>query len=166
MVDATERFSLALLQPGQAQKEIFHNEALTTIDALLHPVAQAADVNDPPTTPAVGQCWIIGGAPTGAWAGHADAIALWSVGGWRFIAPVPGMLVWVMADGLWARRGTGDWVVGDLVAGSLSIGGTQVVGAQRAAITNPGGGSTIDVEARAAISALLGAARFHGLIAT
>ena len=166
MADATARFTLDLLQPGQAQKEIFHNEALTLVDALLHPVAQAAGVNDPPGTPLPGQSWIVGDAPTGAWSAQDEKIAYWATGGWRFIEPVPGMLVWVISDGLWALRESSGWEIGTLPASSLRISGAQVVGEQEAAISDPVGGTIIDVEARAAIAALIAAARAHGLIAT
>lgn len=147
MADDSARFALPYLQPGQAQKELFHNEALTTIDALLHPVAQTIGDDAPPATPGIGQCWIIGASPSGAWSGHPHEIALWSEGGWRFIAPAPGMMVWLAGDGVWAREAAGSWTVS-------------------AAIPNPAGGATVDAEARTAIAALLGAFRAHGLIAT
>jgi hypothetical protein len=147
MAESSGRFGLPYLQPGQAQKELFHNEALAAIDALLHPVAQTFGDDAPPSTPAIGQCWIIGAAPTGAWSGHSHDIALWSEGGWRFIASVPGMMVWLANDSVWAREVAGNWEV-------------------TAAIADPTGGSTVDTEARAAIFALLSAVRSHGLIAT
>ena len=48
---------------------------------------------------------------------------------------------------------------------ALNIGGQQVVGARGAAIAAPAGGTAVDVEGRAAISAILAALRSHGLIA-
>lgn len=55
----------------------------------------------------------------------------------------------------------------DLEAGGVHrIGGVQVVGARRPAIGDPSGGTTIDAEARAALTAILGALRTHGLIAS
>jgi hypothetical protein len=45
------------------------------------------------------------------------------------------------------------------------LGGLVVVGAWGAAIAAPAGGTTIDVEGRAAISAILAALRSHGMIA-
>jgi len=42
----------------------------------------------------------------------------------------------------------------------------QVVGPQEAAIAAPSGGSAVDVEARAALGAILDALRGHGLIAS
>ncbi len=47
MSEETPRFELAFIIPGQAQKELFHNEALTTIDLLL----QAAVEGPVPTIP-------------------------------------------------------------------------------------------------------------------
>ena len=35
MTERSARFALPLLQPGQAQKEVFHNEALTAVALLI-----------------------------------------------------------------------------------------------------------------------------------
>lgn len=63
----------------------------------------------------------------------------------------------------------GDTGIGDLDLGPgkvFKVNGVQVVSAQGAAIANAAGGGVIDVEARAAINALLARVRAHGLIAT
>lgn len=52
-----------------------------------------------------------------------------------------------------------------LKAAGLFIAGNKVLGAQQAAIANPAGGGTVDAEGRAALVAILGAMRAHGLIA-
>lgn len=165
MDETSPRFDLPLLAAGQAQKEVLHNEALAALDLLVHSVAETIGDDAPPASPVEGQCWIVGTAPTGEWAGHAGALAGWTAAGWRFMAPVEGMAVWVRASGLLARRGTGDWAVGVLAGSALQIGGEQVVGARAAAIADPSGGATVDTQARAAIAALLAALRTHGLIA-
>ncbi|NCA13657.1 MAG: DUF2793 domain-containing protein, partial [Proteobacteria bacterium] len=57
---------------------------------LLHKVAVESIANTPPASPQVGDQYIVGTAPTGAWAGHANAVAAWAVGGssvWTFEAP-------------------------------------------------------------------------------
>lgn len=51
------------------------------------------------------------------------------------------------------------------VSSHYEVTGTQVVGAQEPAIPDAAGGITVDTEARAALNALLAAARAHGLIA-
>lgn len=55
-MDQTARFALPYLAPGQMQKELFHNEALLTIDALLCPVVEGEASAAPPSTPAIGGC--------------------------------------------------------------------------------------------------------------
>jgi len=58
-------------------------------------------------------------------------------------------------------------VKGDFdVDGHYEVDGTQVVSNQGAAVSDASGGTTIDVEARTAINALLARCRTHGLIAT
>ena len=63
---ASARLGLPFLAAGQAQKEVTHNEALALIDAGLSPAAETIGVTAPPSAPALGQCWIVGGAPSGA----------------------------------------------------------------------------------------------------
>jgi hypothetical protein len=165
MADTSPRLALPLLAAGQAQKELFHNEALATLDALVQPCVQASGVNDPPATPSIGQSWIVGPSPTGAWAGQARAVATWSEGGWRFAGAFEGMTLWVADAMLPARYAGGVWSVGQIRATTLAIGGQQVVGARQPAIAGPSGGTTVDAEARTAITALIVALGTHGLIA-
>lgn len=147
MVDmpGTARFALPLLGIAQAQKEVTHNEALTLLDALVQPVVEAGPQNAPPLTPATGQGWIVGDAPSGAWAGEAGALALWTTGGWRFIAPRDGMRTVRSSDGAVLRFAGGAWVEPD-------------------ALASPAGGAVVDSEARAAIDALILALAGHGLL--
>ena len=116
MTERSARFSLPFILPGQAQKEVFHNEALLLADALLVPAAQTLGDDTPPGDPLPGQCWIVGEAPVAAWTGAAGALACWTVGGWRFIVPSEGMAVWVASLGLVARRQSNEWVVGVVAA--------------------------------------------------
>lgn len=72
--------------------------------------------NTPPGSPLLGRAYLIGAAPSGAWASHADEIGVWTVNGWAFIDPasVPGVMVYVadedatyqLADDGW-RKGIG-----------------------------------------------------------
>ena len=165
MTTTTARHRLPLLMPGQAQKEMFHNEGLAAIDALLHAAVEGVGVAAPPAAPTIGQSWIVGAAPTGDWAGQPDALASWTLGGWRFQAPVPGLRVTIAATGTEALWDGEAWRVGDVRAERLLIGGVQVVGARQGAVAGPAGGATVDGEARAALTAILSALRTHGLIA-
>lgn len=147
MSDVTPRFALPLLAAGQAQKEVTHNEALILIDALAQPIVESAALATPPTSPVSGQAWLVAAAPTGAWAGHAGAIALWSEGGWRFVAPIEGMRVVARGTGLVLRRGAAAWE-------------------SSAAISTPTGGGVVDSQARTAIASILAALQQGGIIAT
>lgn len=164
MTAQSPRLALPLLEAGQAQKEIMHNEALAILDAATQAVAETLGDDAPPATPAEGKSWIVGTAPTGDWTGHAGALATWTGGGWRFLAPFSGMTAWITTEGVVARYRDGVWTSGMVVANAIVIGGNQVVGARQAAIADPSGGTTLDAAARAAITSILAALRSHGLI--
>lgn len=165
MPETTHRFGIPLLSAGQAQKELTHNEALVKADMLLHAVVQTVEPAAVPEAPETGQCWIAGAQSTGPWAGQAGTIACWTAGGWRFSAPVEGMEVWSLADGMTARFLSGAWQLGRVDAVSVRIGGENVLGPRSSAIADPQGGNLVDSEARQAVSLILAALRGHGLIA-
>lgn len=165
MADTTPRFALPLLAAGQAQKELFHNEALMTLDLLVQATAETLGDTAPPKAPGAGQSWIVGLDPTGAWSGQAGTVAGWTDGGWRFVPPGEGMRLWVRAAGQFADYRAGGWQLGRIAAAALSIGGVQVVGGQQPAIADPATGSTVDQAARTTLHAVLEALRAHGLIA-
>ncbi|MBB4211006.1 uncharacterized protein DUF2793 [Rhodothalassium salexigens DSM 2132] len=166
MTETTSRLVLPLLQTAQAQKEITHNEALVLLDALVHASAESADLAAPPAAPTPGQTWLVAAPATGEWAGRADALAVFTTGGWRFIAPVEGLALWLADRALPAVYRDGAWVIGSLAATGLEIDGHQVIGARQGAIADPDGGTTVDAECRAALATLLAALRTHGLIET
>jgi uncharacterized protein DUF2793 len=161
--ETSARFQLPLLVPGQAQKEMFHNEALTAIDSLLHASVEGDAAADPPPAPEPGQSWIVAAAATGAWAGRSGSVATWTAGGWRFALPVEGMLIWNKASSLWVRRAGSGWSEGTLPAAALVIGGQQVVGERQPEVPSPSGGTVIDAQARAAIAAIIATLKSHGL---
>lgn len=165
MAEISDRLALPLLQAGQAQKEMYHNEALALLDLAVQASVVSVGLDIPPTAPTLGQCWVVGAAPTGAWSDQANALTGWTSGGWRFIRPREGMTVWSIADAAFARFESGIWAVGVVAAHRLAIHGIPVVGAQAAPIDAPTGGAIIDVECRATIEAILAALRGHGLIA-
>ncbi|HEX6374600.1 MAG TPA: DUF2793 domain-containing protein [Allosphingosinicella sp.] len=164
MADTTPRFALPFIVPGQAQKELFHNEALTRIDLALHPAVEGAPTSSPPAAPDEGQCWIVAAAAGGDWTGRDDMIAMWSEGGWRFVAPSPGTIAWNKSASLPLLWDGLQWRGGELVCAGVAVGGVQVVGARQPGVPSPSGGTIIDVEARAAINALTAALMSHGLI--
>jgi uncharacterized protein DUF2793 len=165
-MNATQRLALPFLSPGQAQKEIFHNEALQVLDVLVAGAVEEPPLASPPASPSVGSCYIVASSPTGDWTGKANHLAAYTAGGWRHLAPVEGMSVMVRSSGEAAVYRSGGWELGTVRGSSLVISGQQVIGARGTAIADPSGGAQVDAEARAAIGAILSALRQHGLIAS
>lgn len=131
---ATPRHSFPMLAAGQAQKELFVNEALARIDTLLHPAVEG-EASDPPVDPEAGKCWLVAGNATGEWIGQDGRIAGWDGTQWTFCAPQEGMLVFDLSSGK-RHCYAGGWH-----------------SASRPA--SPSGGSIVDQEARAAIDAII-----------
>lgn len=165
-MSATQRLALPFILPGQAQKELFHNEALQALDLIVAAAVEEPPRPAPPATPAVGSCFIVSAGPSGAWAGHAGSLAGMTAGGWRFVAPVEGLVAFIRSNGLTATYRAGGWDVGTLRGERVEIGGVQVLGPRAGAVAAPVGGGVIDAEARIAVSAILSALRLHGLIAS
>ena len=165
-MSATPRLVLPFIVPGQAQKELVHNEALQVLDAVVSAAVEGPPLATPPASPVVGSSYIVGASPTGAWAGQADKLAALTSGGWRFVAPVEGLSAIVRNSGSTAVFRSGSWEIGKLRGSEVDVDGIKVVGARQAAIAAPSGGATADLESRAAIVAILAALRTHGLIAT
>lgn len=161
--DATPRWALPMIHPGQAQKEMTHNEALARIDQLLCGAAtDSASV--PPGMPEPGDAWIIAAPASDAWTGRETQIACWTIGGWRFIDPQEGMALWHRAVGQVARFDGTAWRIGEWRGYVSDAAGRRVTGERQPAIETPTGGSTVDSEARTAVSQILSAMRTHGLI--
>lgn len=165
-MDATERLSLPMLIPGQAQKEFFHNEALHILDAIVAGAVEEPPRDEPPALPASGQCYLVGSNPVDDWSDYPTHVAVFSEAGWRFVAPVAGMSLLVKSSGTFATYGSGGWETGTLRASRVVLDGEQVVGPRLAAVADPAGGSTIDAEARLTLEQILSVLRLHGLIAT
>jgi hypothetical protein len=143
LFDATSpRFGLPLLFAGQAQKEAFVNEAHALADALLHCAIEGVAAL-PPASPLDGQCWLVGGAPGGEWAGQAGHIACRQAGNWLFVMPRDGLRLLDRSTGQ-ERRFCGEWRFPD-------------------AVVEPSGGSTVDAQARTAIAQVIAALRVSGI---
>lgn len=137
------RFNLPFLWAGQAQKEVFVNEALARLDALLHCAIESESAS-PPASPGDGQAWLVATSPTGEWAGKAGQIAYCENGAWRYAVPCDGMRV--------LNRSTGQ---------ELRF---FVTWQKPVAPAEPSGGSVVDVQARSAILSLVTALRATGVL--
>jgi hypothetical protein len=164
-METTQRLSMPMLLAGQAQKEVFHNEALHILDAMVCGAVEEGPRNDPPASPSPGTAYIVGAAPMAEWSLFAHHVAAFTAAGWRYIAPTPGLILFIKATATFATYGTAGWEVGAIRGERLIIGGSQVVGPQSAAIAAPAGGTIVDSELRATMEQVLMALRSHGLIA-
>lgn len=98
-MSATSRLAFPFISPGQAQKELYHNEALQLLDVLVAAAVEGLPTAAPPATPTIGLCYIVGGSSSGDWSGRAQQLAAYTSGGWRFIAPRDGMSALVRSSG-------------------------------------------------------------------
>lgn len=154
MTDTTDRYALPLIQTGQAQKDVTHNDAIGIIDTLLH-LAVEATVASRPIAPIAGQCWIIASGATGVWAGHDGRIAAFTAAGWTEVLPRDGCLAWDKQAGVFALYQGGGWNADRWPVRALAIGGQTVLGAAVTGAAPASGGSVVDVEVRAALNVIL-----------
>lgn len=120
-MENTSILGLPLIQGGQAQKHITHNEAIRRLDALVQPVVADMDRTEPPADPLDGARHIVGTGATGEWEGQAGRVAVREGPAWAFIAPAPGWRVHVLSLGLDAVFGSQGWEAGELAAAMLGI---------------------------------------------
>ena len=93
------------------------NANLRALDALVQARVIDKDLSAPPASPTSGALYIVGAAPTGAWAGNAGKLALWQAGddltaAWRFITPKSGWLVFVVDENQYYRYDGAAWLSG------------------------------------------------------
>jgi Protein of unknown function (DUF2793) len=105
----TPFLELPLIAGAQAQKHVTHNEALDRLDMLVQTTVTSTGQNTAPASPAEGQNFIIGSAPTGLWAGQALKLASWRNGYWMFAAPREGWQVFSAADQSRLVFAAGQW---------------------------------------------------------
>jgi len=68
---------------------------LHRLDTVCHLSVLDRDLNTPPGSPAAGSRYIVGQSPTGAWAGKAGQVAVFSGSAWVFYAPKIGWVAYV-----------------------------------------------------------------------
>ena len=139
----TPRLELPLLFAGQSQKEAFVNELAARIDAIVHGAIEAEQAA-PPTSPIDGQCWLVAAGASNDWLGQAGKVAARQAGNWLFLTPRDGMKLLNRANGQEIRFSNGWKAASRPVALA--------------------GGTTIDAEARAAITALIAVLTTAGVI--
>lgn len=83
------------------------NLALVAIDAMLQLGVVSVGTNAPPGSPAEGDRYIVGTAPTGAWATHANQLARFEQAAWKFYTA---RYAFSLANSrMYARNSGGTW---------------------------------------------------------
>lgn len=136
------RNALPLLFAGQAQKDAVLNEALLRLDVAMH-CSVAGERNDPPEAAEEGDCWIVGSEPSGTWAERGGSVACFAGGDWLFLQPYPGFRCFNAATGQFVLFRSA-WIAPDRPA-------------------TPVGGTTVDMEARESIAAILNTLTVAGI---
>jgi hypothetical protein len=140
----TPRLGLPMLFTGQAQKEAYVNEAHSLVDAIAQ-CAIEGSASAPPATPVNGTNWLISTGATGDWAGQDSKIACYQSGNWMYVAPFDGLRIFNRATHQFVHYSSG-WQTA-------------------ASVTAPGGGTTIDTQARTALANLISALQTAGILA-
>jgi Protein of unknown function (DUF2793) len=90
----TAQLDLPLVMPAQAQKHVTVNEALARLDAAAQLRVVSSVLATPPATVPDGASYLVPAGATGEWSGKAGQIAVWSNGGWTYLAPRAGWRAW------------------------------------------------------------------------
>jgi hypothetical protein len=158
----TIRHSLPLLAAGQAQKEVTHNEALLAIDRQLQLSVVSRTRAQPPTVPVAGESFIVPQGASGAWSGHSSEIAFYDGYGWIFTSPALGCLAWIADTAVFAVF-DGSWLSDGWPVAGLRIAGRRVLGDVPVALSDPVGGTIVDIQARDSLRSIIAALRAQGI---
>ncbi len=86
----------------------------------------------PPASPAIGDAYMLGAAPTGAWSAHGNQVAVYTRRGWVFIIPAVGDLYYVRdGSNAWVYRDEAGNIVSRFANTASSIRDGTLIGGQR-----------------------------------
>jgi len=117
----TPRLDFPYIAQSQAQKEVTHNEALDRLDALVQTTAIDRDLNAPPGSPVEGDVYIVGTAPTGAWAGRAKDITEYIGATWKFYDPDEGWISYLKDENMLVVYDGANWVTVGSMSGTTFL---------------------------------------------
>lgn len=97
-MSTTPVYGITEWDQNQEQPHVTINTAIRMLEALSARVLTDRTLTAPPGSPADGGVYYINGTGTGAWAGHADELALYIAGVWKFVVPKNGWVFWSTGD--------------------------------------------------------------------
>ena len=86
----TTHLQLPELTSSQSQKHVTHNEALEHLDIVVQLAVLDKDLSTPPSSPSIGDRYIVGASATNDWISKEDEIAYYDGDGWVFKTPKNG----------------------------------------------------------------------------
>ncbi|MBZ6076421.1 DUF2793 domain-containing protein [Microvirga puerhi] len=117
-MSTTSHLALPLLAAAQAQKHVTHNEALASLDALVHLAVKERHRTTPPAAPQEGERYLVGAGAGGSFQNREGEIALFDLGVWRFFTPRAGWRIYVEAEDAFLIHDGTDWYeIGHYVRG-------------------------------------------------
>ncbi len=125
-MSTSPNLGLPYLEAAQAQKHVTHNEAIRTLDALVHLAVADRDLAIPPVSPAEGVRYLVASGATGAWAGQATKIAAWQDGAWAFNAPIEGWVAWIADEDVLVGYNGTTW--GPIISGTGPLQNVPLLG--------------------------------------
>lgn len=96
----TPNLGFPYLAEGQASAHTTHNDALNLLDSLCFPAVEDRNLAAPPGSPAEGSRYIVAASATGDWSGYDKYLAVY-YSGWKFVAPVEGLKVWLKDEDMY-----------------------------------------------------------------
>jgi len=96
-MDETPKLSLPYMVEAQANKEVYYNQVLHTLDALIFLTVRNI-YNSPPQTITNGDRFLVGSSPTGIFSGKSKKIAQYIESTWNFYTPQNGWVLYNETD--------------------------------------------------------------------
>lgn len=99
------------IQAGAPTITLPANSSPAGTPPLIWATVLGVGTNGPPASPVTGDGYVVGSAPTGAWVGYSNAIAVWTSGAWVFSTPAAGWRVYNVGDGNFYGFNGAAWAV-------------------------------------------------------
>ncbi|MFC3322151.1 DUF2793 domain-containing protein [Mesorhizobium cantuariense] len=128
----SNRLGITELAETQNNRSVTVNEAIAKLEAgaFCFPAVSIGDTS-PPGSPAEGDAYCLGAAPTGAWSGQATKVAVYYNAAWLFLPAIEGALAYAQDANAYYFFDTSTW---SLLAGGGGAG--DVVGPGSAVNSN------------------------------
>ena len=94
-METTQKHNLPYIMAAQAQKHVTHNEALRTIDSIIHIAVLSRTASSPPTSPQASDGYLIPSGATGVWSDKENTVQVWEDEAWATHVPQDGWAIWV-----------------------------------------------------------------------